>query len=123
MDLFVYGTLMRGAPQGGLLAHLPRSDARTAGQLYRMPAGYPALARGPGQVFGELIRDVDPRMFEVLDRYEGVAEGLYTREEVDVLVGLLRCRAITYVGVQPAKRGGTLVPDGRWRGAVRRGRR
>ncbi len=123
-DLFVYGTLMRGQSQGALLAHLPRVDARIRGRLYRMPGGYPALVPGEGgEVYGELIRGVEPRLWPLLDRYEGVDEGLYRREHHDVLVGLLRHAAVVYVGVEPLRHGGVLLPDGRWRGAVRRGRR
>lgn len=123
MDLFVYGTLLRGAPQGGLLSKLSRTDARVSGRLYRMPAGYPALVpeSGVGFVYGELISGVDERLFVLLDRYEGVEEGLYVRRELDVLVGLLRRRALVYVGVEPLRRGGVLVPGGRWRNPVRRG--
>lgn len=125
MDLFVYGTLMRGAPQGALMARLPRVDARVAGRLYRMPAGYPALVpeAGVGFVYGELVSDVDERLLVLLDHYEGVEEGLYVRQELDVLVGLLRRRALVYVGVDPVRRGGTLLPSGRWRDVIRRGGR
>ncbi|MCB9691782.1 MAG: gamma-glutamylcyclotransferase [Alphaproteobacteria bacterium] len=127
-DLFVYGTLLRGAPQGALLAHLPRTDARVAGRLFRMPAGYPALVLLPddhperGFVHGELVSGVDPRLLVLLDRYEGVDEGLYVRREADVLVGLLRRPALVYEGVQPARNGGVPIPSGRWTQAVRRGR-
>jgi gamma-glutamylcyclotransferase (GGCT)/AIG2-like uncharacterized protein YtfP len=121
-DVFVYGTLMRGMPQGALLAHLPREDAWMHGRLYRMPAGYPAIVPGGGgRVYGELVRDVDERLMAVLDRYEGVAEGLYVREERDVLVGLLRRPAFVWIGVDPVRRGGRLLKTGRWRHTVRRG--
>ena len=42
----------------------------------------------------------------LLDRYEGVHEGLYERREVDVLVGLTRQVAQVYVGIEPEQRGG-----------------
>lgn len=123
MDLFVYGTLLRGATQGAMLAHLPRVDARISGRMYRMPGGYPALALGAGgYVYGELVSDVDERLLGILDRYEGVHEGLYVRRPVEVLVGLLRRPAVAYVGVDP-ERTGKLVKSGRWRSVVRRGGR
>lgn len=121
-ELFVYGTLLRGAPQGAFLAHLPRTDAWMAGTMFRMPAGYPAVIPSrEGRVFGELVSGIDDRMIVLLDRYEGVHEGLYVRQKLDVLVGLLRRPAFVYVGVEPERHGGKRVESGRWRQAVRRG--
>jgi len=119
--LFVYGTLQSGQPQGALLAACSRVPASTRGQLYALPAGYPALVPGgTDQVFGQLVEPVDERLLGVLDHYEGVAEGLYRRVEVEVDVGLRRQVAWTYVMDHPESRGGLRLPDGRWRGVVRR---
>ncbi len=84
--LFVYGTLMRGEEREGIVAHLPNQPAIAMGQLWRAPAGYPALFVDPNglPIRGELLAIEQPSIFMVLDLYEGVAEGLYTREIIDV---------------------------------------
>ncbi len=85
-NLFVYGTLMRGQDQEGLVAHLPVQAAFTRGALWRAPAGYPALEfnAGGAQIVGEVLTLPDPSMFIVLDLYEGIADGLYTRTRIPV---------------------------------------
>ncbi len=119
MNLFVYGTLMGGAPQGALLAGLTRHRASLRGRLYHLPAGYPAvdasLQDGDGLVHGELVREVDEARLRLLDQYEGVAEGLYRRVQRDVDLGLRRERAWVYVMDHPVRRGGRLLTEGRWR--------
>ena len=121
MTLFVYGTLLGGAPQGGLLAGLRRVPAYTQGRLYAMPGGYPALvAAGPGRVYGELVEGVSAQRLALLDTYEGVGEGLYRRVSVDVVVALARVAAEVYVMDAPERRGGLPIPSGRWRRVVRR---
>lgn len=121
MNLFVYGTLMGGAPQGALLAGRHRVKATVRGSLFALPAGYPALRPGgDGVVHGELVEGVDERVLALVDRYEGLDEGLYERIELDVDVGLKRERAWVYVMRHPERRGGRRVPDGRWKWVVRR---
>ena len=66
------------------------------------------------------MRAVDPRMFQLLDRYEGVDEGLYRRTPIDVVVGLRTFGALAYVMDAPERRGGILLPKGRWGRAIRR---
>jgi len=121
VKLFVYGTLQRGQPQGALLAPCRRVPASTRGVLWGLPAGYPALVpEGSEPVHGELVEPVDERLLGLLDHYEGVAEGLYRRVEIEVDVGLRRHVAWAYVMDHPEDRGGRRIPDGRWRGVVRR---
>lgn len=119
--LFVYGTLRSGERQAGLLGDRRRRPARVRGRLYRLDAGYPALvAADGGWVEGELIDDVDDRLLGLLDHYEGVAEGLFRRERVTVTLGLRTERAWTYVMSHPERRGGVLIPSGRWHNLRRR---
>ena len=86
--LFVYGTLMRGEERDGLVAHLTATPATIRGQLWRAPAGYPALFLDPSgiEIVGELLELETESILMVLDLYEGVSEGLYSREKVNVLV-------------------------------------
>jgi len=97
--LFVYGTLMRGQSQDGLLSAFSCLPAHTRGHLYLVPAGYPALVPDPAgqRIMGELFRVERPGVLRVLDLYEGVAEKLYRRVQVDVEVGSDTQRAFAYV--------------------------
>ncbi len=120
-SLFVYGTLMEGESQAGLLGGLARRPATVRGTLWDLPAGYPALGPGSDVVHGEVISGVDERRLAVLDAYEGVDEGLYQRVEIDVHVGLRLEAAWVYVMDDPRLRGGRKVPSGRWHATRRRG--
>ena len=118
--LFVYGTLMSGQSRADMLGDAIRKPATTNGQLWRLPAGYPALVPGGSAlVHGELVLGVSDRLLGLIDTYEGVAEGLYRRVEIDVTSALRRHRCLTYVMDNPADRGGRLIRSGRFR-AVRR---
>lgn len=87
-----------------------------------MPAGYPALVLGGAKpVVGEYIEAVDPATLAMVDLYEGVADGLYTRVPCEVRIALRRHRAEVYVMADPEARGGVPIPA--WRNVVRRGRR
>ncbi len=115
LPLFVYGTLMAGGEQGVLLAGLARRPASTTGKLFRMPQGYPALVPGTsGEIAGELVDDPGGRL-GLLDRVEGVAEGLYQRAVLPVVVGGKRTEAWAYIMPDAASRGGIPIRSGRWR--------
>ena len=113
VHLFVYGTLRSGGGAAGLLRDGRRVGTGTvAGTLYDL-GRYPALVPdGRGAVEGEVWRCPADALAR-LDEYEGVAEGLFERVEVDV--GGVRCW--TYVAgpllaprLPPERR----VPSGRW---------
>jgi len=114
----VYGTLTSSGPQGALLSHLRREPARIRGELWALPAGYPALVLRSTSSFvhGELVAPPGDRILDLLDLYEGVAEGLYVRQVVDVLVGLKAEPAWAYVMDAARARTGVRLPDGRWHG-------
>ena len=102
MDVFVYGTLTdrdRAAAVLGREGFVDLGPARLRG-LHRVEARYPTLAPG-GRVDGALLRT---GRVGALDRYEGVADGLYVR--VSVPAG--GDRAAVYVGdpdrLEPAER-------------------
>ncbi len=121
--LFVYGTLKRG----GSLHHLLRphggavyvGEGKIRGLLYSFcDANYPGAVatREPGRfVHGEVysLSDSD-RLLQRLDRHEGCDEGLFVRQDVQVLGGK-RLRAWAYFYARPlASAGAELIPGGRF---------
>ena len=116
LPLFVYGTLLVGQQQAGLLGELRRERAMVRGTLYRMPGGSPALAlTGDTKITGELVYEVEDALWGVLDFYEGVHEGLYRRCETTANLGLRPVRCLVYEMDRPELRGGRLVRSGHWR--------
>ena len=114
--LFVYGTLRSDASEGRMLGDRKRESANTRGRLFVLPAGYPALSlAGKDVVYGELVYDIDEGILTVLDVYEGVHEGLFTRVELQCSRGLKTVRAHAYVMADPKRIGGRHLPKGRWR--------
>jgi gamma-glutamylcyclotransferase (GGCT)/AIG2-like uncharacterized protein YtfP len=112
--VFVYGTLMEGGGAGAFLRGCARLGPGTVrGTLYDMDGEYPALMlAGTDRVHGEVWR-CPARVLAELDRYEGVAEGLFRR--VAVQVGRHACWS--YVAGPRLGRRLTLarrVPGGRW---------
>lgn len=84
IHLFVYGTLRSGGEAAWLLRGCRFvGPGAVAGTMYDL-GDYPALVLGgDGRVEGEVWRcpaDLLPR----LDEYEGIAEGLFGRTEVEV---------------------------------------
>ena len=94
MDVFVYGTLTdrdRAVAVLGPDGFSLLGPARLYG-LRRVDGRYPTLAPG-GSVDGTLLRT---ERIDALDRYEGVADGLYVR--VSVPADGRGERVATYVG-------------------------
>ena len=83
--LFVYGTLKRDQPRNDIL-----SDSRDAKfmdekrlkglVLYDTGNGYPAVLFGDSSVHGEVYEIKNKRLWEKLDKIEGVPT-LYTRKQ------------------------------------------
>ena len=124
LPLFVYGTLLSGASRAGVLTGLGRRPAKLHGRLYQMPAGYPALELGSTSdaqmIHGELVDAPGNRLLGLLDYYEGVEEGLFTRVDADVIVGLRAVRAWVYTMGSPRLLGGVPLKSNVWRECVRR---
>jgi len=84
--LFVYGTLKRGCSnhrQMGGLTFVGAARTQPGFRLYDV-GGFPGLVAAPDDrdgVHGE-VWSVDAAGLARLDRFEGVAEGLYRREAV-----------------------------------------
>jgi gamma-glutamylcyclotransferase (GGCT)/AIG2-like uncharacterized protein YtfP len=115
LPLFVYGTLMRGGAQAGLVGPARRGPATTRGRLWRMPEGYPALSDGDHLVHGEWVEPVSSDVLARLDAYEGVDEGLYARRVIRVQAEDGTFDAWAWVMADPPRRGGVAIPSGRWR--------
>lgn len=73
--IFVYGTLRTGQTARSLIAnHVARwVPARTSGQMFAFPMGYPGLVdEGDGRIVGELVWLTElAAAFALLDAYEG----------------------------------------------------
>lgn len=113
IELFVYGTLMRGERGHSLLrgARLV-AEARTAPcfELVDM-GGYPAMVDGGTRsVVGE-IHAVHPDAFATLDAYEDVHDGLYRREPIVVAGRLVQA----YLLPRAQCAGRAVIPSGNWR--------
>jgi len=93
MDVFVYGTLTEPARVESVVDSYAYLGSAVLDGLHPVEGEYPTLAPG-GRTGGRLLRTDD---VAALDRYEGVASGLYVRvavpyrsddrEEVFVYVG------------------------------------
>ncbi len=118
--LFVYGTLLTEGPTAHLLSAAPRRTATVQGQLFRLPAGYPAvLLRGIEPVYGELVK-IPEYALEVLDIYKGVSEGLYLRTKVSIQSHNHKVKAWIYIMIDPEQHGGRRITSGRWRTFAKR---
>jgi gamma-glutamylaminecyclotransferase len=113
IDLFVYGTLMRGERGHALLrgARLVAS-ARTA-PVYELVdmGGYPAMIAGGGRSIAGEIHAVHESAFAALDVYEDVHDSLYRRERI-VVAG----RAVqAYLLPRAHAEGKRAIASGDWR--------
>lgn len=110
---FAYGSNM---DEVAMRTRCPRAKALGRARLVRHrfvlmgKSGYASVRRDPasdvhGVLFDIALSDVPP-----LDRYEDVANGLYTKEIQPVVrEGALPCRALIYFGADPTE-GGTPLP-------------
>lgn len=112
-SVFVYGTLLfaevtealciRSAGEDGNEAALKRIPAVLDGyqRLTVRPGrrgAYPAIIPGPGHVSGLILSELTEASLAILDEFEGIEDGLYTRELVDVQTAdKLTQRVFTYV--------------------------
>jgi gamma-glutamylcyclotransferase (GGCT)/AIG2-like uncharacterized protein YtfP len=117
--LFVYGTLKRGAKSHGQLrGHGVRfvGPARIRAELYRLSGqDYPGvvLTSVPNRfVKGDLFVLRNPQeTLRDLDKFEGVDEGLFRRELVNVQRQGRRFKAWTYLYARPLTNA-NLIPTG-----------
>lgn len=113
VELFVYGTLMRGEPGHRLL-----DGARFIAQARTAPSyelvdmgGYPAMVDGGTQAITGEIHAVPEHAFASLDAYEDVPAGLYRRDTL--IIAGRPVRAYVLPRAQAASR--PRIRSGDWR--------
>lgn len=114
--IFVYGTLRRGEYAHDLISRSSQSqflgEHKTSHKYHLYDQGsFPGIAINEtmeGGVFGEVF-EVDDACLRDLDRYEGVAEGLFKRAVIELEDG---SEALAYLIVRPNYSG--KVVSGRW---------
>lgn len=114
--VFVYGTLKRGRCNHALVAGQEFiAEARTQ-PVYRMfdLGGYPGIFHAsPGiSITGELWR-VDAECLARLDALEGLDEGEYTREKIEIAAPHEIHEALGYLYAKPVKGFGQVM-SGVW---------
>lgn len=92
------------------------------GDLYHLPAGYPAVILGEGTVYGEVITLSQDKILKSLDLLEGYMgegeENLYVRvkQKVHLEDGSQKmCWVYIYVDEKVAKKEGKYIPHGDWK--------
>jgi gamma-glutamylcyclotransferase (GGCT)/AIG2-like uncharacterized protein YtfP len=127
-SVFVYGTLMPGEVGYQRLCAGWVSDHQPAiahGQLYHLPAGYPAMTVGTGWVQGWVLAFRDNEILPHLDRYENYVPGrvsgqnLYDRQRIPVFTPDQQPLGPAWVyRMSPESvrgMGGKFLAQGRWR--------
>lgn len=92
------------------------------GDLYHLPAGYPAIVSGEGNVYGEVFTISQDKIIKSLDLLEGyLGEGqdnLYERKKCQVKLedGTEEsCWAYIYVDEKMARKKGKYIKEGDWK--------
>lgn len=116
--LFVYGTLKRDGSNHSFLAEQSFcGEARTVPGFKLVNLGeYPGMVVDPSDtrgVAGE-VWSVDPECVANLDELEGLAEGLYRRERINLQPPFDQSAVETYIYALDTI-GRPSLPDGFWR--------
>ncbi|MFQ4140697.1 gamma-glutamylcyclotransferase [Chlorogloeopsis sp. ULAP02] len=127
LRVFVYGTLKPGEANYKSYCDgkvLNATEAFALGQLFALPAGYPAMTLGNTPVYGYLLEfssfDVLVELDELEDYYpaRSTSESLYIRQQTKVYDLQGRSLGWAWVYLMTSnlvyKLGGTFLPDGWW---------
>lgn len=129
LKIFVYGTLKPGEVNYRLYCEGKVADAQEAiafGQLFSLPAGYPAMTDGEDLVYGTLLSFSEESILQDLDQLEGFdpqrpeLENEYQRKVTEVydLNHQLLGTCWTYVMTTSQTRAlnGIRITEGKWTG-------
>lgn len=122
--VFVYGSLMRGFKNHDkVLKNRVRHTikGRTTGELYHLPAGYPAIIEGKNDIHGEVFTLTQAKTMKSLDLLEGYLgegkENLYERQKKKVICEdgtVQECWVYVYADSSYVTRKGKKVEAGCW---------
>lgn len=127
LKVFVYGTLKPGEFNyqrycSGKVINANRAIAQ--GQLFNLPAGYPAMVLGEGWVHGFVLSFGDPNVLRELDAYEDYQVGrspdqnLYERYRIETCASTGQPLGSAWAYLMSLEKtyrlGGRLLPDGYW---------
>lgn len=128
--IFVYGSLMSGFWNYDKVLKnrvLKVEKASVEGELYHLPAGYPAVVEGQARVEGEVMTISQEKLLKSLDLLEGyMGEGednLYERQKkiVQLEDGTQEeCWVYIYVDQKSARKEGKPIRHGNWRNFIER---
>lgn len=126
LKLFVYGTLKPGRARYQYYS-AKVINARVAmahGQLFALPAGYPAMVLGEGWVHGFVLSFKDQSVLDELDDYEDYQAGrdpdqnLYERQRVETFDPTGQSSGSAWAYLMMPERiyqmGGVRLPSGQW---------
>ncbi|MFP8640672.1 gamma-glutamylcyclotransferase [Priestia aryabhattai] len=120
--LFVYGTLLEGEGNHGLLHHARSiaKQAKTKGKLYDTKHGYPMLDIDSEHItYGEVYEVTDQLMWKALDELEGYIHEGHKDNEYDKVVQTVETdqgefEAVVYVASDRSLLH-EFIPSGNWR--------
>jgi gamma-glutamylcyclotransferase (GGCT)/AIG2-like uncharacterized protein YtfP len=128
LRMFVYGTLMPGqlGYQQFCVGRVTQIwSAIAPGQLYDLPAGYPAMTSGQGWVQGFVLAFANPQILSQLDDYEDYdpgrssADNLYDRQQLEVFTSSHSSLGLAWVYLMQPQfvrvLGGKHLSNGCWR--------
>jgi gamma-glutamylcyclotransferase (GGCT)/AIG2-like uncharacterized protein YtfP len=97
---FAYGSNMNAAAMNARCpASRPLGVARLMGyRFFLMSTGYASVVRDPTSKVHGLLWDLAHRDVAALDRYEGLADGLYAKRLLPIIAGTACRQALVYVG-------------------------
>ncbi len=122
--IFVYGSLLKDFwNHDKVLKNRVRSIQKGTikGELYHLPAGYPAITSGSNLIHGEictLTHSKHLKSIDLLEGYTGDAKiDLYTREKRTVTLedgSVTKCWVYIYMDENYVIRKGKHIPHGNW---------
>lgn len=123
--IFVYGSLRQDfwnydKVLKNRVRHIEKGKIK--GELYHLPAGYPAVVEGNDDVYGEVITFTQDKLLKSLDFLEGYfgedKENLYIRRKCEISLedgSKEWCWVYIYVDEKEARKEGIYISHGDWK--------